>query len=201
MLQLENLRRAGVAPVSLSLESGACLAIMGPSGAGKSLLLRAICDLDPSDGDVTLDGRSRMDMSAPEWRRRVVYVPAESGWWSDTVRDHMSDVETALRLAIRLGFPETVLSWSVSRLSTGERQRLALVRALCLKPAVLLLDEPTAALDRDGVAAVEALVREQLGQAVSVVLVTHDRTQAERLAAHVLVMQKGRVMESGEAGA
>jgi ABC-type iron transport system FetAB ATPase subunit len=195
MLRVENLRREGLEPVTLTLEAGQCLAVMGPSGAGKSLLLRAICDLDPSEGEVTLDGQSRDSMSGPAWRKKVVYVPAESGWWADRVRDHMPDPDIATARAHRVGLTSESMNWPVMRLSTGEKQRLALVRALCLSPKVLLLDEPTAALDAAGTAAVEGLIRERLDAGVAVLLVTHDKEQAKRLARRTLTMKKGVLSE------
>jgi ABC-type iron transport system FetAB ATPase subunit len=191
MLHLENLRREGLEPVTLTLEAGQCIAVMGPSGSGKSLLLRAISDLDPSEGEVTLDGQSRNAMSGPAWRQKVMYVPAESGWWAEHVGDHMPDPNRAAAMAHRLGLTSDPMDWPVIRLSTGEKQRLALVRALCLSPRVLLLDEPTAALDMEGTAAVEGLIRERMEAGVAVLLVTHDKAQAKRLAKRTLTIRKG----------
>ncbi len=69
MLDVRGLRRPGLGPVDLTLAAGECVALSGPSGAGKSLLLRAIADLDPSDGEVSLDGTAREAIPAPAWRR------------------------------------------------------------------------------------------------------------------------------------
>src|SRR3954471_1120042 len=85
MLQVRDLRTAILKPASFALSMGECIAIRGPSGAGKTLLLRAIADLDPSEGLVTLEGRDRSAIAGPEWRRLVGYVPAEPGWWADIV--------------------------------------------------------------------------------------------------------------------
>ena len=84
-------------------------------------------------------------------------------------------------LAARLGLHADLLDASIARLSTGEKQRLALVRALLQCPPVLLLDEPTGPLDEGSVTKVEALLRERMATGISVLLVTHDPTQAERL--------------------
>jgi len=148
ILQVRDLRTNLLGPVSLSLSVGECVAVRGPSGAGKTLLLRAIADLDPNEGLVCLDGRDRSAIGGPEWRRRVGYVPAEPGWWADTVGEHFSEWTAALAFARDLGFPEEAKAWPITRLSTGERLRLALIRALMVGPKLLLLDEPTAALDR-----------------------------------------------------
>src|SRR3954471_852680 len=161
MLQVRDLRTAILKPASFALSMGECIAVRGPSGAGKTLLLRAVADLDPNEGLVTLDGVNRSTIVGPEWRRLVGYVPAEPGWGADTVGEHLRDWAAALTLVRDLGFPEKTAAWSIYRLSTGKRLRLALIRALTVGPKVLLLDEPTAALDAASVAAVEALIADR----------------------------------------
>ena len=78
MFKTVDLGTKHVGPVSISVARGECLAILGASGSGKSLLFRAIADLDPNQGEVSLNGRSREDMPAYEWRRQVSLVPAEN---------------------------------------------------------------------------------------------------------------------------
>src|SRR6516162_2686474 len=102
----------------------------GPLWERKTLLLRAIADLDPNEGLVCLDGRDRSTIPGPEWRRLVGYVPAEPGWWADTVGEHFGEWTGALPLLRDLGFPEEAKGWPIARLSTGERLRLAIIRAL-----------------------------------------------------------------------
>jgi phosphate-transporting ATPase len=195
MLTVSNLSRVGLAPASFTLAAGECVAVRGPSGAGKTLLLRAIADLDPNQGQVVLDGRPREAMSGPEWRRRVGYLPAEPGWWADTVGEHFPDWPAALPLVSRLGLPDEARDWPLTRPSTGERLRLALVRALMVDPSVLLLDEPTAALDAAAVAAVESLMGERLADGLAVLWVTHDEPQAGRVAGRRLLVEAGQVRE------
>lgn len=182
MLILAGVQPMGLAPVNLEIASGECVAVSGPSGSGKTLLLRAVADLDPCPGEVTLDGDARSDLTGPDWRRRVVYLASDSGWWAERVADHFGDWERMSREARMLGFPDDWGHWTVARLSTGERQRLALVRALELDPAALLLDEPTSGLDADTTAAVERVVQERLRQDTHVLWITHDRAQADRVA-------------------
>src|SRR5215813_12735387 len=195
ILQIRDLRTNLIKLASLSLSAGECIAVQGPSGAGKTLLLRAIADLDPNEGLVCLDGRDRSTIAGPEWRRLVGYVPAEPGWWADTVGEHFSEWTAALPCVRALGFPEEARAWPISRLSTGERLRLALVRALMVQPKVLLLDEPTAALDPVSVTAVESLIATRVRAGRVVLWVTHDAEQAKRIARRLLVVKGGQVWE------
>jgi putative ABC transport system ATP-binding protein len=195
MLQVRDLRTNILKPASLSLSAGECIAVRGPSGAGKTLLLRAIADLDPNEGLVTLEGRDRSSIAGPEWRRLVGYVPAEPGWWADTVGEHFGEWTAALAFVRDLGFPEETKAWPITRLSTGERLRLALIRALMVRPKVLLLDEPTAALDATSVAAVESLISTWIRAGLAVLWVTHDAEQAKRVAHRLLVVEAGQVRE------
>lgn len=195
LLSVVDLRTHLLKAASFCLSAGECIAIQGPSGAGKTLLLRALADLDPNEGLVRLDGRDRTRMSGPDWRRLVGYVPAEPGWWADTVGEHFTDWSAALAVVGELGFRDGAKSWHIARLSTGERLRLALVRALMVRPKVLLLDEPTAALDSASVRAVEALVAARMRGGLAALWVTHDVEQAKRIAARRIVVESGEVRE------
>jgi len=195
MLSVLSLTRLHVA-ASFELLAGECIAIQGPSGAGKSLLLRAIADLDPNEGTVTLDGIVRETMPAPIWRRQVTYVAPEPGWWADTVQENFAKWEDALPLVEQLGLPAGCGAWNVQRLSSGEKQRLGLARALALRSRVLLLDEPTSALDEKTTCLVEAIVAECRSTGTGVIWCTHDGLQARRVASRVFVMSGGRMEES-----
>jgi ABC-type iron transport system FetAB ATPase subunit len=182
-LRVAGLRSALAGPFDLSLAAGECLAITGPSGAGKSLCLRMIADLDPCQGDVFLDGIERRTMAAPAWRRRVVYNAAEPGWWHEAVASHFEAEAMAFAAAMapRLALAPSLLNGQVVQLSTGERQRMALLRALALASPVLLLDEPTGALDQETTQLVEAVLRDRLAAGVTIAMVTHSTEQAARL--------------------
>lgn len=197
MFEIRDLKTLLLGPVSLTVAAGECVSLRGASGAGKSLLLRAIADLDPNEGDVLLGEQQRNQMPAPQWRRLVGLVPAESGWWSDTVADHLKPGEETKALLEAVGLPQA-LEWKIHRLSTGEKQRLALVRALGNAPKILLLDEPTSALDETATARVEEIVRQQMKAGVSVLLVTHDQAQARRLASRHFILENGRVSPEPE---
>lgn len=206
-LTLINLKPRLLEPVDLQVDAGELVFISGASGAGKSLLLRAIADLDPNQGEALIDDRPRSMLAAPEWRRRVGLLPAESGWWVDCVGAHFacnsnagsSHADSALHpLLARLGFEPDVLSWDIQRLSSGERQRLGLARLLLNTPEVLLLDEATANLDPTNRDAAEALIDDYRCQHnAAIIWASHDPAQRQRLAAasggRRLVIESGRL--------
>jgi ABC-type sulfate/molybdate transport systems ATPase subunit len=194
MLCVRHLFAPGVAADALEVADGECVAVMGPSGAGKTRLLRAIADLDPNRGEVAAGDVDRARVSGPAWRRMVGYVPAESGWWADTVGAHFPDPDGCRALLAELRLPADVLDWPTLRLSSGERQRLALARALARAPRALLLDEPTGALDEEARALVEAILRRQLDAGTPILMVTHDQSQAERMAARIVRVENGRLL-------
>lgn len=191
-LRVQDLGSAVVAPLSFSVQAGQCLAVEGASGAGKTRLLRLIADLDEGQGEAWLQGQPRSAMPAPEWRRQVLYQAAESAWWDSCVMAHLRPQHraAAVALAARLALPAIRLDADLAQLSTGERQRAALIRSLLQQPAVLLLDEPTSALDADNVVRVEAVLREAMQQGMALLLVTHAQEQAQRLASGVLRVMK-----------
>lgn len=197
MLSVEGLHRPGLAPVVLRIAGGECVGLSGPSGAGKTLLLRAIADLDPNTGDVSCAGQARAQLPAPAWRRRVAYLAANAGWWGEVVGEHFEASPGVVGLLAQLGLAEAALKWPVARLSTGERQRLALLRTLALEPAVLLLDEPTSGLDPEAVADVEGLLRQRLAAGVAILLVSHSVEQIGRLAGRCLRLEAGVLQELG----
>ena len=193
MLSISNLSGTGIGPIDLKLANGDVVAITGPSGAGKSLMLRAIADLDPNQGELLLDGEERATFHAPDWRRRVSYVAAETSWWAERVGDHFKDKDAAIRLLEEVGLGEAAMEWSIPRLSTGEKQRLGLARSLLRKPRVLLLDEPTSALDEPNRGLVEDLLRKRADEGCAIIIVTHDPTQAERLKARTYAIADGKI--------
>jgi ABC-type multidrug transport system ATPase subunit len=182
-------------PIDFVLRPGECVSVAGKSGAGKSVLLRMIADLDPHEGDAALDGAACSGMPAPKWRRMVTYVAAESGWWDEHVAAHFSPGTDFAALFPAFGIPAEASAWPVARLSTGERQRLALLRALSPANRVLLLDEPTSGLDAESTGLVEALLRGRLSGGTAILLVTHDPEQAARMASRHLEVRGGQLVE------
>ncbi len=202
---MERLRVAalggdGWGPIDLVVTAGACVCVSGPSGAGKTRLLRAIADLDVHTGDVYLDDESAQRIAPPLWRQRVALLPADSRWWAETVAAHFPAAGRPDFAAV--GLPDEALDWHIERLSSGERQRLALLRVLANAPQVLLLDEPTANLDARNAARIEALIaayRREHGAAV--LWVSHDPEQIERVGSSHLRLDQGRIVTHAEVAA
>ncbi|NLF95088.1 MAG: ATP-binding cassette domain-containing protein [Candidatus Riflebacteria bacterium] len=181
-LRLENLSFLGRGPYTLTVEAGQVLGLHGASGAGKSLLLRAIADLEPHDGHLWLDQTACSELSGPGWRQRVAYLPAESLWWYERVGQHFKVSPETVWLQ-QLGLGGEVMDWEVNRLSTGEKQRLAILRLLQNRPKALLLDEPTASLDQGSIGRVENFILEYIKEnSAPAIWVSHDPAQLERVA-------------------
>ena len=194
MLMVSQLEVHGLAPLSFELTAGDVLVVRGPSGSGKSLLLRAIADLDETAGVLQYDGRDKNDMAAENWREMVRYLSAESGWWHERVDAHFNDLSFARLLGRELALADRLFASPVSHLSSGERQRMAFIRALEGNPAVLLLDEPTSALDEDAAERMEGKIGALQKEGVIFIIVTHSPDQASRLATHVLTIEDGVAM-------
>jgi ABC-type iron transport system FetAB ATPase subunit len=197
-LRLQALRLRLLAPVDLTVDAGELVFLSGASGSGKSLLLRAIADLDPNSGEAWCGKTARSSLPAHVWRRRVGLLPAESGWWADSVGAHFPQAAEAdsrrESLLERVGFGPEVLEWEVRRLSTGERQRLALARLLANGPEVLLLDEATANLDPENRSRIEAVIADyRADEAAAVLWVSHDPEQRARMNGRRLMIHDGRV--------
>lgn len=199
-LEIKNLCFQNRGPYSFSIEGGECVGLQGASGAGKSLLLRAIADLDPRTGTMQLGDINADAVPAPVWRRAVGLLPAESGWWLDRVGEHFVDFDTVdSAMLSAVGFDRSVRNWQISRLSTGEKQRLAIIRLLHNQPQCLLLDEPTASLDQGSAAQVEQLLLTYCATHMAPLLwVSHDPAQLGRVSQHRFLMEKqGRLIDTG----
>lgn len=197
--------------VSLSVSVGDRIALTGPSGVGKTLLLRALAMLDPIDaGDILWRGTTIAPAMVPAYRSQVMYVHQRPtlipGTVSDNLqkpftlqvyRDRQFDKEWIISLLATMGRNADFLDKQHRDLSGGERQLVALLRAVQLDPVILLLDEPTSALDTETRLGVEGIVAQWLGKlpaARSTVWVTHDTEQTKRVADRVLVMRDGRLI-------
>ena len=191
--------------VSLRLDPGPLTCVMGPNGAGKSLLLRLIAGLIQPSG-----GRVRYGGAAEAGRNRIAFVFQRPVLLRRSVAanlDHalktygVAQAERPGRIAelLALGQLEGLAGRPARVLSGGEQQRLSMVRALAARPDLLLLDEPAASLDPQATAALEALIRDAAARRAKVVLVTHDRDQARRMADEVVFLHHGRIAEQAPA--
>jgi putative ABC transport system ATP-binding protein len=213
--------------VSFAVAPGHVFTVLGPSGSGKSTLLRTIDRLiEPTSGRVLLDGRPAADLPVQQLRRRVgmvfqtaalfdgtvmdnvLYGPrlragderapddTQAGWSSGRDRDAAHD--QASGLLRRVGLPESFCDKPVDELSGGEAQRVSLARALANEPEVLLLDEPTAALDPSSSQLIEDLLEQLSGETeLTFIFVTHNLPQARRIGDHGLLLVDGRVVDAG----
>ena len=203
-----SLARAGrpvLRGLTARLPEGAS-ALVGPSGSGKSTILRLLNRLaDPDEGVVRYRAQDVREREPRALRREVCLVPqlpalvagtvAANVEFAATFADATPDVDRVLTLS---GLDSGFAGRDAHKLSVGEQQRVMLARALTLEPRVLLLDEPTAALDegaRDAIEATFAELRERLE--ISTVVVTHDPAQARRLADWVVRIAAGRATAQG----
>jgi putative ABC transport system ATP-binding protein len=179
-----------VAGFSARIPADGLTAMVGPSGAGKTTLLRLLNRLDdPDRGEVLFDGRDVRTYDVIALRKRVQYVGQVPVTFPGTVADNVGG-EVAGLLG-RVGLDPALAGRAADRLSVGEAQRMCLARALALAPECLLLDEPTSALDAGSKGGIEALVRSLADDGLTVVMVTHDRRQAEELADRMLTVEPG----------
>ncbi len=196
MLDVHSLATDLVRADHLRVHAGERVLLQGPSGSGKTHFLRALADLVPWHGQIRLDQQSSLDISAPQWRQQVMLVAADNQWWHPKVAMHFRTPE-ALPLK-SLGLAEDILGRDPQHLSSGEKQRLALLRALDRAPKVLLLDEPCANLDTDATQQVEALLtdwcRHHQGH---LIMTSHDPAQRQRLADRHWAIKDGTVTATG----
>lgn len=204
---------AALFPVSLSIPSGALVALLGPSGSGKTTLLRILGGLEfPSSGRVLFDGKDATGLTVQDrragfvfqsyalFRHMTVFENIAYGLRARAKRNRPPQAEIARRVTKLLDLiqlPDLGPRYP-SQLSGGQRQRVALARALAIEPRMLLLDEPFGALD--------ARVRKELRQGLrdihdttglTTIFVTHDQDEAMELADLVVVMSMGRIEQIG----
>jgi len=195
MVKIKNLRIPGYQPVSLQIAANECIGISGVSGSGKTRLLRAIADLDEHDGEVIVNGIHAHNLPAHTWRKKVALLPAESVWWFDTIGEHFISYNDNFST---LGFSAEVMQWDAAHCSSGEKQRLSILRLLENRPELLLLDEPTANLDRHNTTQVETLIQHYLHEnRAAAIWVAHSVTQLKRVAQRRFVIHQGQLQAAG----
>lgn len=199
--------------VTLGFVSGGAYSILGPSGAGKTTLLRMLNRLEePTAGTLWFHGTPYAELSATTLRRRVAMVFQVPVIFPGTVRENLC---AALRLQQRAGQVDAaalsntlelagldgaMLARDAASLSVGEKQRVCIARALMTEPEVLLLDEPTAALDPTTARRlIESIVGLSRGQRLTLIMVSHQPEQACAFGGEVIVLVAGRVVEQTSA--
>ena len=203
--------------VSWSVPAGACAAVLGPNGSGKSTLTRVLaCHLWPTEGGVRVAGQRFGDgANLPELRTEIRLVQSAGPYDVDpeltaleavltgffgsiglygAVTDAMRD--RAARLLGHVGLAH-VASHAYSTLSSGERVRTLIARALALRPRLLLLDEPTAGLDPGSRVQLWDAIRRLVAAGTDVLLTTQYLDEADRLAADIVIIDHGRVIAAG----
>jgi ATP-binding cassette subfamily B protein len=203
---------AVVRDISLEVQPGQCVAILGATGAGKSVLMSLIPRFfDPTAGRLVIDGLDARQLHLDDLRRNIGLVFQESFLFSNTVAANIafghpeatrSQIEKAARIAAAHDFIsalpkgyDTILGESGNSLSGGQRQRLAIARAVLLEPAILLLDDPTAAIDSETEHEIfEALDRAIAGRTTFIVA---HRLSTLRRADFIIVLEDGRIVQRG----
>ena len=204
--RLRGREQAALEGVDLAVAEGERLALMGDNGAGKTTLLRVLAGLTPpTSGRVTVAGLDAAEAGAA--LRRVVGVsladersftsalsPLENLAFTGALHGFSRNaaIARAAELLARVGLADLDARRPIRELSTGMRQRVALARALLGDPRVLLLDEPTRAIDAPGRAALHNLL-DETARGRTLVIATHDATEAERLGARVVRLAAGRL--------
>ena len=198
--------------VDMGIQEGESFCVLGGSGAGKSMLLRTIVRLhEPASGEILLDGNSICELEPSDLRRRVSLVQQSPAMLDGTVEDNLmyglelagvpaEEARVRATEALRVSaLDPSFLGRRAEKLSGGERQRVAIARAYALRPEVLLLDEPTAALDPGRTREVEAaILKLKEGTTMTLVIVTHDIEQARRLGDRTIMLRQGKVVAEGD---
>jgi len=191
--------------IDLDIRLGEVMGLLGPSGSGKSTLLRCLNRIIEADsGDIFYKEKDLKEYPPNELRKEVVLVPQESVMFSGTVFDNVAygpsiegDVnrEHILNCIRDAGLSSDFEQRQAEKLSGGEKRRVALARALALKPEVLLLDEPTSGVDPKKKEKVErSILNFSDKRDLTVIWVTHDLDQAKRVSTRIANLRDGRII-------
>ena len=218
MIEFKNVEKiypgntVAVKDVNLVLEDGSFNVFIGTSGSGKTTCLRMINRMiDPTGGQVLIDGKATTDINEVALRRQIGYVIQQIGLMPHmTIYENIVMVpkllkwpeekmrEVALNLMKRVNLPESYLDLYPNELSGGQQQRVGVIRALAADQEIILMDEPFGALDpitRDSLQNLVKRLQQEMGK--TVVFVTHDMDEALTLADQIVIMDHGKVVQKG----
>ncbi|MGX2957308.1 arginine ABC transporter ATP-binding protein ArtP [Ursidibacter arcticus] len=206
--------------INLNIEKGDTVVLLGPSGAGKSTLIRTLNLMEVPQSGILEIANHKFDLTAKADAKQVSLLRKEVGmvfqqyhlWPHLTVMQNLIEapmkvlgldkgqaIERAKGLLARLQLAEFSERFPL-HLSGGQQQRVAIARALMMQPQVLLFDEPTAALDPEITAQVVDIIQELQSTGITQVIVTHEVSVARKVATKVVYMEKGNIIEQGDAG-
>ena len=177
--------------------------ILGHSGSGKSTLLRICASLvGQSDGEILLNDKSYSEYNPKELRKEIGYIAQEPCLFGERVRENFEfvynirnmkvDYDRINELLEKFNLSKDYLDKSIDSLSGGQKQRIAIIRGILVLPKVLLLDEITSALDEDNKLIVENIIKDLNESGVSIIWVTHDISQCERLNKKCIKIENGK---------
>lgn len=197
--------------ITFEIPLGTVFTILGPSGSGKTSLLRLINRLnDPTSGEIRLDGEPLDVFEPTALRRRIGYVFQVPTMLSGVVRDNLAyglnlgrssrDGEPArddlVKRLRQVALDESFLDCPADRLSVGEQQRVSIARSLMTSPEILLMDEPTAALDPTATSRLLDLIGQlHKRNGLTIVFVTHQLEQAQKVGEQTAILIEGRLIE------
>ncbi len=202
--------------VSMQVHHGQVVCLIGPSGSGKYTLLRCTNGLEVIDaGEIRLEGqtmpRDPKGMRAVRQRMGMVFQNFELFPHRTALANIMSGPLTVLRLSrseaeqramallVKVGLADKAASYPAN-LSGGQQQRVAIARALAMQPDIMLFDEPTSALDPETIGEVLNVMKALAEEGMTMVVVTHEMNFARRVANHVVVFERGTIIEQGPPG-
>ena len=204
--------------INLYIDKGEVVSLIGPSGSGKSTILRCIVDLESiTSGEILIEGNNLTDKNVDKKIKKEMLLKTGMVFQTFNLFPHMSvrnnivrtlklvkkmDTEKAENIAKEMlnlvGLSDKINSYP-NELSGGQKQRVAIARALALHPDIMLFDEPTSALDPELVKEVLDIIRKLKSQKITMLIVSHEMNFVREISDRVIVMEKGKILETGTA--
>lgn len=190
--------------ITLDIEKGDCISIVGQSGSGKSTFLKICSDLiSITSGELYYDGKNYKEYNPLELRRKISYCVQLPHLFGDKVCENLEfpfkirkkqmDKARVIALLKRFNLDESFLDKQVKSLSGGEKQRIALIRNFIFESDIILLDEATAALDKENAKVIEEYVKELNHKGITVLWITHSKEQSEGIFNKRITIDEGKI--------